>query len=51
MRGNVVSVGEELESGVLSALTWTCVEGPRNMLMRKPAIENSSVLNFPFQQM
>lgn len=46
----MVSVGEEMESGVLSALTSACVEGPRNTLRKKPAIENLSVLNFPFQQ-
>lgn len=47
MRGNVVSVGEEMESGVLSALTCTCVcaEGVKkvsaqNMLRQKPAIES-----------
>lgn len=56
MRGNVVYVGAEMESGVLSALTLTCVgQGlgvwlAWNMLMQKPAIENKSVLNFPCQQ-
>lgn len=50
MTGNVVSVGEEMESGVLSALTCTSVEWPRNVLMQTPAIENLPVLNFPFQQ-
>lgn len=54
MRGNVVSVGEEMESGVLSALTCTCVcvEGVKkvltqNMLRQKLATESSSVPNVP----